>query len=182
MKIFLSALLLFTTYYQCCAQQRTGYIMWPYSPKDKIEFTETINPPFANADSLYILAKSFVNKKYKTERDTITINDQRRTVVCKGTFNMPIDELGEKGKGYIGFTLTISCHYRGYRYTITDLAHYAQNPDGAAGGPLENDRAACGGSVLPMRYWNNEKSKTYYYIQTTIESLKESMSKHYSEG
>lgn len=155
--------------------------MWPYGSKDKIEFTETVYPPAANADSLFNLAKSFIISKFNSERDSIMTIDNKRTIVCKGSILLPIPELGERGKGYIRFTLTISCYYRGYRYTITNLEHLAQNPDGVSGGALENDKAACGGALLPMRYWNNEKSKAYYYIQSTIESLKESMTKR-SDG
>ena len=177
MKLFLSTFIIISFSLQCFAQQRSGYVMWPYGADDKIEFSETINPQGTTGDSLYLLAKSFVSRKFNTDKDSVTIIDPRRTIICKGSIYLPVDELGDRGKGYVGFTLTISCHYRGYRYTLTNLEHFPQNPDGVAGGPLENDRAACGGSLFPMRYWNNEKTKAYYYIQTTIESLKEAMSK-----
>ncbi len=177
MKLFLSTFILFSLSFQSFAQPRSGYVMWPYSADDKIEFTETIHPPGISGDSLYILAKSFIAGKFNSPKDSTTILDPQRTIICRGSINLPVDELGDRGKGYIGFTLTISCHYHAYRYTLTNFEHFSQNSDGAAGGPLENERAACGGALFPMRYWNNEKTKAYYYIQTTIESLKEAMSK-----
>ncbi len=159
-------------------QQRNDYYMWPYGNNDKIEFSETVYLPKSNTDSLYILSKTFLSNKFNSERDSIVLRDNKRTAFCKGVFFIPIPQLGEKGNGYIGFTLTISSHNKSYRYTFTNFEHFSQQPDGPSGGALENDKPYNSKSPYPIRYWNEEKAKAYYYIQTTIESLKEYMAKH----
>ncbi len=160
------------------AQQRDDYYMWPYGSNDKIEFTETVYLPKSNTDSLYILSQNFLLNKFNSDKDSIATIDNKRIAFCKGVFFIPIIQLGEKGNGYIGFTLTISSHNKSYRYSFTNFQHFAQHPDGASGGALENDYPAKGNTPYPLRYWNEEKAKAYYYIQTTIESLKEYMAKH----
>ena len=148
MKLLLSTFITLSFSLQIFAQQKVGYMMWPYGDHDKIEFAQTVYPQGVSGDSLYLLAKSFVSGKFNTDKDSMTTIDSKRTVICKGSIYLPVDELGERGKGYIGFTLTISCHYRGYRYSLTNFEHFAKNPDGVTGGALENERAACGGNLL----------------------------------
>lgn len=178
MKPILTFLILFIIIQPVISQSRFDYYMWPYGKNDRIEFTETIYLPKSNTDSIYSKCKAFIINKFNSERDSLIAYDRKRTAVCKGVFFIPIPQLGEKGNGYIGFTLTISAYNRSYRYTFTNFEHFSSHPDGPSGGPLENDRPASGNKPYPMRYWNEEKAKAYYYIQTTIESLKEYMTKH----
>ena len=178
MKLYLPILLFISFSSTIFGQSRFDYYMWPYGDSDKIEFAETVYISKTNSDSIYQIAKAFVSNKFKSDKDSTAFIDNKKTVYCKGSIPLPIETLGERGKGYIGFTLTISSYYKAYRYSLTNIQHLAQNTDGVSGGALENDRAACGGIALPLRYWNEEKAKAYYYIQTTIESLKEYMNKH----
>lgn len=178
MKSYLPILLFILLGPNLFGQSRLDYYMWPYGDSNKIEFSETVYLSKTNSDSIYQIAKAFVSNKFKSDKDSTSFMDYKKTVYCKGNIFLPIETLGERGNGYIRFTLTISSYYKAYRYSLTNIEHVAQNPDGVSGGALENDRAACGGVTLPLRYWNEEKAKAYYYIQTTIESLKEYMNKH----
>lgn len=134
--------------------------------------------PGFSADALYANAKNFADNSFKELRDGIVANDTTKTVTCTGAFFIPVAELGERGKGYIRFTLTIWCHKNAYRYMLTDLQHFALNADGVVGGPLENEKTASGAILFPRQYWNAEKARCYYRIQNTIERLKEAMNRH----
>ena len=178
MKAFLFLTFIVAFSFKSSAQPKGTYFMWPYGTDDKIEFTENIYFPYASTDSLYSIAKSFVSRHFATSLDSVVTNDNKRTIECNGVFYLPIDELGERGKGYVGFRLIIACRNRAYKYVIKNLVHFPKNPDGVAGGALENDLPSKTGSPFPMRFWNQEKAKAYYYIENTIEALKESMKKH----
>ena len=153
------------------------YIMWPTDSKtDKIVFTESVYRPGANATTLYSNARQFITNNFKGEKDTIILNDSTKTAACRTAYFIPVPELGERGKGYISFTITIWCHNNSYKYNLSDFQHYGLTPDAVTGGPLENERAASGSVLFPGRYWNEQKAKCYYRIQTTIEILKQAMS------
>lgn len=152
------------------------YVLWPYdATSGKIVFNESIHIPAANKKALYENALKFVSGRFKNEKDTIVLNDAETTILCKGTFYLPIKELGERGNGFVHFNLMIWCNDQSYKYSITDLEHFAANINGVIGGPLENEKATSGGVLFPLRYWNEQKGKCYYQLQTTIEQLKEAM-------
>lgn len=158
------------------AQRRhEEFIMWPTDANEKIVFTESVYMPEADINKLYFNARKFARNTFKGERDTIIENDTTKTLNCKSSFSIPVEELGERGKGYISFTLAIWCHNNSYKYLLTDLQHFGLKPDCVVGGPLENERAASGAMLFPPKYWNEEKAKCYYRIQTTIEQLKQAM-------
>ncbi|WP_170234037.1 hypothetical protein [Segetibacter aerophilus] len=46
---------------------------------------------------------------------------------------------------------------------------------GVVGGPLENEKTVSGGILFPRQYWDEQKAKCYYKIQTMIEKLKLAM-------
>ena len=179
MKVFLFILLIILFGFKGFNQQRFEYFMWPYGANDKITFTETVNVLSSTPDSLFSVTKSFVANKFHSDRDTTIAIDQRRTVVCKGVIPISVPQLGERGIGFIGFTLTLASYHKSYRYSITDIEHFPEFENGVIGGPLENDRPKSEGKLFPTRYWNEEKAKAYYAIQTTIESLKEYINKRF---
>jgi len=153
------------------------FIMWPTDSKtDKILFTESVYNPEASLATLYGNAKKFATNNFKGEKDTIIPNDDTRTLTCKSAFFIPVEELGERGHGYISYTLTISCHQNSYKYVLSDFQHFGLNSNCVVGGPLENEKTASGPMAFPSRYWNAQKAKCYYRIQTTIEKLKQAMS------
>lgn len=153
------------------------FIMWPTDANDKIVFSESVFVPELDVNTLYANAVRFAKNNFKGIKDTIIQNDTTKTVFCKSAFFIPIEELGERGKGYISYTFAVWCHKNSYRYQMTDFQHFPLNADGATGGPLENEKAASGAMLFPPRYWNDEKAKCYYRIQTTIEKFKETMNK-----
>jgi hypothetical protein len=163
---------------QAQAQRRSDLIFWPYNFNNKIQFAEKISLPESNVDALYTTAKEFAFRTFRNEKDTVLTNDAARSIVCKGNFYVDVPELGDKGKGYFAFTLTIHCRYKSVGYTITDFYHRALNEGGVYGGVLENDKAASGGVLFPRHYWHKVKSECYYKTQTTIEQLKESFLKN----
>jgi hypothetical protein len=151
-------------------------ILWPTDAKTgKIVFAESVSMAETKASNLYSNALKFAKNRFKGEKDTIAANDNAKTIACNSAFSIPISELGERGKGYIHFTLQIWCHDNAYRYQLTDLRHEASHAEGAIGGPLENEKPISDAMFFPGRYWNALKSKCYYRIVTTIENLKEAM-------
>ncbi len=176
MKTVLSAIagLIFTV--SSFGQQRANnYFIWPIDNTDKIVFSEVVNMYGSDENTLYANAKHFAAKTFRGERDTIMQNDTTKTIVCKCAFNIPVPQLGERGEGFVSFTFSISCSKNFYKYSLTGLQHFPKNENGVIGGPLENDRAASGGMLFPPKYWEEEKAKCYYRIETTIEQLKEDM-------
>ena len=158
------------------AMSQRGYIMWPTDSKsEKILFTESVYNPEANITTLYANAKKFAADNIKGEKDTIIVNEINKTLTCRGSIYLPVEELGERGYGYIGFTLMIWCRQNSYKYNFTDFEHHGLNADCVNGGPLENDKTASGPVLFPSRYWNAQKAKCYYRIQNTIEKLKHAM-------
>lgn len=179
MRVVLLAMagILFTVH--CSAQtQRAGFIMWPTDARtEKIVFSESVYMPDASLTTLYSNAKRFVASTFQGKNDIVIANDSTNTISCKSAFFIPVEELGERGKGYISYTFTIWCHNNAYRYSLTDLEHFPLNPGGAAGGPLENERAVSGGASFPMKFWTEEKGKCYFLIQDILEGLKQAMNK-----
>ena len=157
------------------SQRRSEFIMWPYGNNDKIQFAETITHPNATTDSIYGIAKRFILSRFAGELNQVSIDDQKHLIYLKGSYLIPVEELGERGKGYFSFTLNISCYNRGLRYKMTDFKHLGLNPDCVYGGALENETAEIGGALFPRKYWQNLRSRVYYRIQTTIEQLKEAI-------
>lgn len=152
------------------------FIMWPIDEKtEKIVFSESVSVPGLTAASVYANAKKFVSNTFTGERDTIIQNDTAKILSGNGTFYIPIEQLGERGSGYISFTFIIWCRDNYYKYLLTDLKHFPLKPNAVFGGPLENEKAASGAVGFPAQYWNEQKAKCYYRIQTTIEKLKEAM-------
>lgn len=152
------------------------FIMWPTDANtNKIVFTESVYRSETNVATLYANARKFATNNFKGEKDIIILNDTTKTITCKSAFFIPVDELGERGKGYISFTLAVWCHNNSYKYNLTDLEHFPLHSNCVVGGPLENEKAASNAMLFPPRYWNAQKAKCYYRIQTTIEKLKQAM-------
>lgn len=170
---------LFTTL-KVFSQENDNYYFWPYNNyTEKIEFSESVHIPEANEDTLFNNAKAFVEKTFRSEKDTIFVEDATtKTIVCKGNFFVNATQLGDRGKGYISFKLSINCVENSYRYSLTNFEHSAMTKNGVFGGALENETAAIGGRLFPSRYWSQQKARCYYLVQTTIEQLKEAMSKN----
>lgn len=174
MKTMLLAVLGFFLPYNSSAQR--NLIMWPTDSKtEKIVFSESVYIPKADVTTLYANAKKFATNSFKGEKDTIIQNDTTKTITCKSAFFIPVEELGERGKGYIKFDLVIWCHKNAYKYILSNFQHLPLNRDGVVGGPLENNKTASGPVLFPALYWNAQKAKCYYRIQTTIERLKQAM-------
>jgi hypothetical protein len=166
--------------FQSFSQHTESFYFWPFNNyTQKIDFNESVNMPNANADTLFNNARAFITAHFRSQKDTILVeNDTTNTIICKGAYFVNAEQLGERGKGYIGFTLSIECRYNSYRYSFSNFEHYPLRSNGVFGGPLENETAACGGRLFPSRYWNEQKAKCYYMVQTTIEQLKEAMNKN----
>ncbi|HEX8460451.1 MAG TPA: DUF4468 domain-containing protein, partial [Segetibacter sp.] len=159
--------------------KRNQIIMWPVEDStDKIVFYERVNIPGANEDAIYRAAKTYLANTFKSEKDTITSNDNTKSITCKGAFFIPVEQLGERGKGYVAFTLLVNCISNSFYYKLNNLHHFPLTKNCVYGGPLENDKTISGGMLFPQKYWNEEKAKTFYKIQTTIEQLKETISKN----
>jgi hypothetical protein len=178
MKTVMFVLTVLACGFHSSAQRREeAFIMWPTDTKtEKIVFTESVYVPQFDATTLYASAYKFVSRTFKGEKDTIVRNDTTKTITCRSSFFIPLEELGDRGKGFVRFTFSIWCHKNSYKYMMTDFEHVALNPDGVIGGPLENEKAVSGAMLFPRRYWNEQKAKCYYRIQTTIEQFKEAMS------
>jgi len=156
--------------------------VWPTDANtEKIDFSESVYVPGSEANTLYHNAQKFASKAFNGIKDTVVQNDTTRTINCKSAFMIPVEELGDRGKGYVSFTLSVWCHNNYYRYSLTNLEHFPLTANGVIGGPLENEKAASGAVVFPTKYWNDQKAKCYYRIQTTIEQFKEAM-KRPAEG
>ncbi|MDQ6814356.1 MAG: DUF4468 domain-containing protein [Bacteroidota bacterium] len=174
MKTVLIAVYMLFISVQSSAQRQ--FIMWPTdSNKERIVFNESVYVIEAGGNTLFDNAKMFASNNFNVPKDTVIFNDAAKTVICKGAFFININELGQRGQGYISFTLTIWCHKNNYSYMLSDLQHLGLNAECVSGGPLENDKAAAGGMAFPLRYWNEQKAKCYYRVQSTIEKLKLAM-------
>lgn len=182
MKTVLVILGLLCAFHSSAQRRQEEFILWPTDVNtEKIVFTESVYSPQNDANALYANAKRFASIAFKAERDTVIHNDATKTITCRSAFYIPVEELGDRGKGFISFTFSIWCHKNSYRYALTDLQHFPLNADGVVGGPLENEKAASGAVLFPRQYWNAEKAKCYYHIQTTIERFKEAMNRQ-AEG
>lgn len=169
---------LFFSFHSSAQSRQEEYILWPTDANtEKIVFSESVFMPGATANILYANAIRFAKNAFKGEKDSIIQNDTTKTLFCKSAFFIPVEELGERGKGYISFSFSVWCHKNSYKYQITDFEHFPVNADGVVGGPLENDKAASGNMLFPPKYWNDQKAKCYYRVQTTIEQFKEAMNK-----
>lgn len=167
--------------FHCSAQGRDNYgnyFFWPYNEAtQKIEFSDVVNTPEASTDTLYSIAKHFIKNTFNSRKDTLYQDDSSKMLFCKSAWFIPVEELGERGKGYISFTLLIECKYHYYRYSLTNLEHFPACADCVVGGPLENEKTASGGMLFTRSYWEKQKTKCYLLIQATIQQLKDAMSK-----
>lgn len=153
------------------------FIMWPTEGNtDKIVFTETVYRLNTNASVLHSNAIKFATSNFKGEKDTIVVDNSARIISGKSAFSIPVNELGERGKGIVTFNFQISSHNNYYRYRLSNFQHAGLNANSIVGGPLENEKAASDQMLFPRTYWNELKAKCYYTIQTTIEKLKLTMS------
>lgn len=180
MRIVLPAVLFIFFSIPCFSQRahEDEYFLWPVDAStQKIVFSESVNMQNASQDSLYASAKQFLVNTFKSNKDTIFANDAAKKLVCRCSFFIPVEQLGERGKGFVHFTFSIDCSKNSYKYSLSDFEHFPLKSDGVAGGALENDNAACGRLAFPTQYWDDQKAKCYYRIETTIERLKETMAK-----
>ncbi len=170
-------LLLFWGLFANGQQRENGnYVFWPYNQyTDKIEFSESVSLPGTSADSLFTYASFFADTAFTGDRDSVNKDWTHKTVLCQGNYYIPTAEVGERGKGYVSYTLSIQCRSNYYRYVITNLVHYPMYEDGVIGGPLENDRTTSGGMLFPRQYWERTKTRCYYMILNTINQLKQAM-------
>lgn len=175
-------LVLYSLGFAISAFAQRNIILWPTDTNtDRIIFSESVSLAGKPAAEIFKKAKDFTVKKFAAESDTVVVNEAKRTVSAKGRFVLPIETLGERGKGYISYLLIIWCHRSSYKYAITDLEHVAINADGVVGGALEGNKPASGVMAFPIRSWNDIKAKTYYRVQTLIEDIKRSMSSEATE-
>jgi hypothetical protein len=180
MRIVLSAVLLIFFSIPCLSQRphEDQYFLWPVDVNtQKIVFSESVNMQTASQDSLYANAKQFLMNTFKSNKDTIFANDASKKLVCRCSFFIPVEQLGERGKGFVHFTFSIDCSNNSYKYSLSNFEHLPLKSDGVAGGALENDNAASGRLAFPNKYWDDQKAKCYYRIETTIERLKETITK-----
>lgn len=181
MKKLLMLLLVLSTALSTIAQRKDENIFyWPYNDNtEKIEFSGLIFSPGKSADSIFKNAKDFARQTFTQQQDSILILDSiQKYIVCRGSYYVNVDELGERGKGVISYTLQIVCKPQSYRYALSDLRHFPLYQNGVVGGPLENDRAASGGMLFPMSYWDRTKSTCYKMILATLQEMKQSIDKN----
>lgn len=160
------------------AQRNNLYFYWPInSTTHKIDFAETVYIVNADAATLSKTAEAYLKNHFKSERDTIATDPSSNEVTCKGVYLVSVPELGQRGEGYISFTLALTTYKNAYRYSLTNLEHHPLNDDDVTGGALEREKSLSG-YLFPKKYWDDLKGKCFYTIQTTLEGLKETMVKH----
>lgn len=179
MKAFIPTLLLLTASFSSFAQRdQNNVFMWPEDPStQRYVFKGNGYVPGATQESIYNTAKAFLARTFKSDKDSIVADDANKTIHAKCAYFIPVEKLGERGKGYISFTFSIKCSDRFYKFSLANFEHIALTENDLAGGWIENERPTAGGWVFPIQYWNDLKGKTYYHITTTIERLKEAMYK-----
>lgn len=174
MKIVLLVLCAVFCAYNSFSQRQ--FIMWPTEGNtDKIVFSETVYRLNTSVTVLHANAIKFANNNFKGEKDTIVVDNSAKTISGKSAFFIPVNELGERGKGFVSFSFQIWSHNNYYKYRLADFQHVGLHAGSIAGGALENEKAASDQMLFPRTYWNELKAKSYYRIQTTIENLKLAM-------
>ncbi|MDB5191902.1 MAG: hypothetical protein JWQ96_1465 [Segetibacter sp.] len=162
----------------CSFSQRNNYYVWPIdTATKKIVFTEAAYLLNADAATILNAASSFLTRSFRNPNDSVFIDSLSNTVYAKASYNLPVEQIGERGKGYVSFDVTIWCNKNWYKYSFTNFQHLPATPNDATGGPLENEKAISG-YQFPKKYWDELKAKAYYRIQTTIEGLKETILKN----
>ena len=180
MRFVFLILLLFYFTTTTFAQREDRYFFWPVDEAtQKIIFREVVYATGVSAADLYKSAKIFAYNNFRAEKGQYIIeNDTIKTVLAKGIHHVDVPELGDRGKGFITFEITVRSVDNSYKYSITNLEHFSSVEKGVIGGPLENDKPISNGMLFPRRYWEQLREKCYYYTEMLIEQLKESMVKH----
>ncbi len=179
MKNWVMFILLMLSGFKGVAQAGPGgvYYFWPQDTlTHKFSFRGSVYLRGFYENKIYSTAQKFLAKHIdKSDTAKINTNDTISTTWALGSFPVTIDQLGDKGVGFVTYRVTIECFDNGYFYTITDIEHSSTQINGAIGGALERDKASSGGLSMPKKYWDGVKEKVYYHIQNVIEHLKEYM-------
>jgi hypothetical protein len=164
------------------AQRNNLYFYWPLnSTSQKIDFAETVFVNNSDAATLTKIAEAYLKYHFKSERDTIVTNPSTNEITCKGVYIMSVPELGQRGEGFVSFTLTLTTYKNAYRYSLSNLEHHPLNDDDVSGGPLEREKSLSG-YLFPKKYWDELKRNCFNTIATTLEGLKETMIKQAKEN
>lgn len=160
------------------SQRNNEFFFWPVNPStEKIEFAEVVYVQ-ANAKTLYNRASAFVAKTFVSERDSILEQDEsKHTITARGSYVANVEALGERGKGFVTFALTIRCNEHSYNYSLTNFEHFPAKTNSVTGGRLEREVPLAGGYIFPTKYWYQLKAKCFYNVQMTVERIKEAMDK-----
>lgn len=100
---------------------------WPIDPKTgRISFKEVVKEDSTKKDALYLKAKTWVSKTFKSAKDVIQIDDKEGGLLgLKGVsvlyFYSTYDRIEVKTEVYLNYLINLEFKDGRYRYEITDL-------------------------------------------------------------
>jgi hypothetical protein len=156
-------------------------IKFPINESGEIFYTEVVEIPNVTKDVLYSRGYEWFAKTFKSAQDVIQMQDKERGKLIGrgmlGDINVKVSMGTYLLRGYIKFTISLYFKDGKYKFEITDFNHESvPTPKGFYnGGSLENEKAACGKTVITNKKWKNIKNQAKEKIELLIDDLKKFM-------
>jgi len=139
---------------------------------NKYHFEEVVQVPGATQDQLFIRARSWAFKGFRSFKDVDNTSDKETGTLLlnANTGNLPSKSFGfyAIGCGRVRFRMSIYCKEGKYKYIITDFVHEADHGNHRSIGPLESKKKR----GMPAK---EIEEKTYKMMTDMIEELKKEM-------
>lgn len=111
-------------------------------------------------DQLFSLASAWYAHYFKSSQNVIQLSDKEGgKIIGKALFTSGMGSMGNK-KAVINYTITTMVKDGKYKMEVGDFVHSGGDfGAGYSGGPLTNERPACGTLFMTMKWWNKTKEK-----------------------
>lgn len=156
----------------------SAFAQLPTNERGEVEYSEVVTVDSVDQKTLFNRSKLFVANAFVSVKDVTNLDDSETfTVITKG--DIPwyyTNGLGSTPGGAVRFKFTIQCKDGRYKYSVSNFVHTDVRRNGNySGGAFENEKASCGGLLMPKKTWNKIKSDTNESVLQFIADLKKTM-------